>query len=262
MLRRVSGCLVLALATAATGVFAEDIEGLYRPPGSNWSCDIVDLGMDGGALGFIDNTFYGVENACDVISAVPDGDWTALRLACAGEGETYYDAFRVRKIDGGLEFDREGNRFVWESCARGSTVLAEGGSETRNRGWTASFGQGWLEFATRDDLGNEIILACNTGGFPLEHAGSIFVRIAGRPVPPGPIVFSVDGQRMTYEADREGGVTIMDCRVCLDNFNHLLEKIAAGQKLTIIPSGGGSVSFSLRGSRRAIGRYPACPGPG
>lgn len=259
--RRFVSAVVGLLASAPISVLAHDVEGLYRPVGSSmsWSCDIHSVGEDGGAFAFIDDTIYAPGTVCKIYWAATEGNWTRVRARCSVRGTEHFNEFRLRATSGGLEFDLDGTRFTWESCSDRAVPIDERTAEPRNGPWGSSFNMGWTEMGTGDDMGNSITIACNSGGTPENELGAIYVNIAGRPIPPGPVTFVIDGSKVSYEADDDGSINISDCRFCANEFNAFLAMLANGRLLEITPAAGGTVTFSLQGAGKVIGPDPACP---
>lgn len=77
------------LCLLALPAVAGPYDGTYRPDASwaeSWDCK--SIGSDGGALAVRDDTFFGVENTCDLTNPVKvrDMNATLYDAQCSGEG--------------------------------------------------------------------------------------------------------------------------------------------------------------------------------
>lgn len=80
-----------AIGVLASSVSAGQFDGLYFPTGLQWSCNPVDVGMDGGSLQIEGNNLIGVENFCELSQPTPVRGMDAVLYDanCAAEGEEY-----------------------------------------------------------------------------------------------------------------------------------------------------------------------------
>ncbi len=115
--------LVLFLLLFSTSAFAQTYEGIYRPNyafARDWSCNADDIGMDGGAVGFVNGKMIGVENQCDLLDPeiVPDRPKaTKYKRDCWGEGTQYTDEIIIEKTSIGILFQVDGGDEVeWRFC--------------------------------------------------------------------------------------------------------------------------------------------------
>ena len=90
---------------------AGQFDGLYFPTGMQWSCNPIDVGMDGGALQIEGNALIGVENFCQLSQPtnVRGMDAVLFDADCAGEGYEYsYRVMLLNKPDGVYVISEDG----------------------------------------------------------------------------------------------------------------------------------------------------------
>jgi hypothetical protein len=101
----------IGLAIVAGGAVAGPYEGIYRPdyPGAeSWDCRTI--GMDGGALAVIGDSFHGVENTCTLTNPVEVRGMAATLFdaECSGEGEIYGYRLMIMKTPEGIAMIEDG----------------------------------------------------------------------------------------------------------------------------------------------------------
>lgn len=238
-------CIVLALL--ATPAHADPLDGLYRPVApwaSNWSCSREGLGQDGGSTGLLDGTLYGVESQCALGQARldPNGPGRLYSAICSAEGEQAATEIKITPTDVGIDIARDGQTLHWQRCDR----LVASTPPSGNARWVLGYGMGVSEAYATDRNGNLIMFTC-TGGYD----GGIRVELNGRPIPGGPVTFSVDGQRFEMSIWARGGDVNTGCISCAGTYLALRDAVARGRLLTI-QSGEKTVSFGLAGSGKAL----------
>ena len=102
---------IIALILSAGPLAAGSYDGIYRPDADwaqGWDC--TSIGMDGGALAIRDNTFYGVESACEMTNptAIRDMDATLFDMQCSAEGDTYQARVMLMSTPEGVLVIRDG----------------------------------------------------------------------------------------------------------------------------------------------------------
>lgn len=245
--------MILCLAGAS---YAESIDGLYQPSGLDWSCSPAQIGMDGGALAIQNGVFEGVENRCDLTNPQPDGRGTAFTATCSAEGSTYQQQMTITPTANGVSILSDGFTSYWKRCD--GHQMATSPQQSSNSRWTFGGRQGVFESATGDANGNAVTFTCNDLG----ENGGLSVELGGDPISGGPVVFDIDGTAFNMSAWASDGRIDTACSVCGENYMALWEATAAGNLMTITASDGRSASFSLRGSRDALGDFACRPDGG
>lgn len=119
------------------------------------------------------------------------------------------------------------------------------------------FGQGRVEYITRNGPGNEFNITCGPDSDGIDTA-RIFIEIIGHSPPPNSqIRVFVDGNEAQFYSDAAGIINI-DHRAATSNFNYMWEKIREGRQMIVIFSDNRSSQFSLRGSSKTLPARP-CP---
>ena len=250
---RFTTLVALCLAGASS---AQNIDGLYQPSGSAWSCLPAQIGMDGGALAIQSGVFEGVENRCDLTNPQPDGTGIPYPANCSAEGSTYEQQMTITPTANGVSIQRDGFTSFWRRC-EGRQVTASSEQPTNSR-WTFGGRQGVFESATRDANGNAVTFTCNDLG----ENGGLSVELGGQPISGGPVVFDIDGTEFNMTAWARDGLVNTECSVCGQNYMALWEATAAGSLMAVTASDGHSASFSLLGSRDALGDIACRPDDG
>lgn len=132
-----------------------------------------------------------------------------------------------------------------------SVLAAASAAEAEPIGrWWSGWAMGTSEYGFNDGAGNKVLISCS------EDTGtSIAVYFAGRSSRSGDrIVFSVDGDKVDFVADRSGQVATAS-RVDSSNFQYLWDKMRKGNRLQVL-SGGRSASYPLSGSARVLEVQP------
>ncbi|MEM9432836.1 MAG: hypothetical protein AAGA12_02850 [Pseudomonadota bacterium] len=249
--------LAVCTTTALAGpVFAQSIDGLYQPSGTDWSCSPNQIGMEGGALAIQYGVFEGVENRCELTNPQPYGRGTSFTAVCSAEGSTHQEQMTITPTANGVSIQRDSFTSYWRRC-QGHQVATSPPQPTNSR-WTFGGRQGVFESATRDANGNAVTFTCNDLG----ENGGLFVELGGRPISGGPLVFDVDGVEFGMTAWASDGRINTECSICGGNYMALWEATAAGNLMTVTASDGRSASFSLRGSRDALGDVACRPDEG
>ena len=247
---------VVTLLCFAGAGHAQNIDGLYQPSGADWSCSPAQIGMDGGALAIQDGVFDGVENRCDLTNPQTDGNGTKFTAICSAEGDTYQEQMTITPTTNGVSIQRDGFTSYWRRC-EGRQVIASSQQPSNSR-WTFGGRQGVFESATRDAHGNAVTFTCNDLG----ENGGLSVELGGDPISGGPVVFDIDGTAFNMTAWASDGRINNECSVCGQNYMALWDAAAAGNLMTVTASDGRSASFSLRGSRDALGDVACRPDDG
>lgn len=209
------------------------------------------MGLDGGALAIRNGVFDGVENRCDLTNPRPDGQGTAFTASCSAEGSTYQEQMIITTTANGVSIQRGGFTSYWRRCAEHQATTST--DQPSNSRWTFGGRQGVYESATRDADGNSINFTCNDLG----ENGGLYVELGGEPIVGGPVIFEIDGTAFTMAAWATEGRINTECGVCGQTYTALWEATAAGNRMSITASDGRTASFSLRGSRDALGEV-AC----
>ena len=100
-----------AIGVLASSAIAGQFDGLYFPTGLQWSCNPIDVGMDGGSLQIEGDTLTGVENFCQLSQPtnVRGMDAVLFDADCAGEGYEYsYRVMLLNKPDGVYVISEDG----------------------------------------------------------------------------------------------------------------------------------------------------------
>lgn len=235
---------------------ASPFDGLYRPSGpigADWSCSANQIGMEGGALSIGDGYIDGVENRCKLTEETTSNGTTYYTADCSAEGEIYFDEFAISKTDTGVMILRKEVEIRWDSCAE---VSSNSDSRTASNGrWTFGGGQGIFESSTSDDKGNSVTFTCNDLG----GDGGLYIELAGRPIANGDVLIEVDGQELNMPVWARGGDINTECSACMSNYTTLWNATAAGNLMTIQSSDGQQATFSLNGSRDALGEIACRP---
>ncbi|MEH6521565.1 tetratricopeptide repeat protein [Sulfitobacter sp.] len=242
---------VLVLCSTNT-VYAQNIDGIYQPKGSVWSCSPDQIGMDGGALAIQNGVLDGVENRCDLTAPVSVGNGTKFTAVCAAEGSTYSEPVTISPTSDGVKIEQEGSTIFWSRCDNQQTT--EGMPQPMNGRWVLGYGQGVSESSTSDRNGNTIIFSCYAG-----EEGELYVDIGGKPIAGGPVEFNVDGETFSMTAWADDGRINTECAACGDNYTALWSATAAGSLMTVRASDSQSAAFSLNGSRDALGDVVCTP---
>ena len=151
---RKSVLTVCTTAFLAGPAFAQSIDGLYQPSGSDWSCSPNQIGIDGGALAIQNGVFVGVESRCDLTNPQPDGRGTRFKATCSAEGSTYEQPITITPTENGVSIQREGFTSHWRRCD--GPQVATSPQQPSNGHWTFGGRQGVYESATLDANGNAV----------------------------------------------------------------------------------------------------------
>lgn len=110
--------LALCLGAVALTARAEQFDGLYAPTGMPWSCDIQDVGMDGGALQIDGTRMTGVETYCRLSrpTQVRGMDAVLYDATCASEGMDYSFRVMLLKKPNGVYVVRPDGIAEWSLC--------------------------------------------------------------------------------------------------------------------------------------------------
>lgn len=237
----------------ASSLSAQSIDGIYQPSGGRWSCSPDQIGMDGGALAIQNGVFQGVENRCDLTSPTKVDNGLRYTAVCSAEGSTYSEPITITPTSNGVKIDRNGYTFYWSRCE--AHQAASSPQHPTNGRWTFGGRQGVYESATRDTNGNAVTFTCNDLG----ENGGLYIELGGRPISGGAVVFNVDGTEFSMTAWATDGRINTECSVCGGNYMALWNATAAGNLMTVTSSDGRTASFSLRGSRDALGDVSCRP---
>ena len=246
---------VIALCVAGVSN-AQNIDGLYQPSGADWSCSPDQIGVDGGALAIQNGVFEGVDNRCELASPLPDGRGTAFTATCSAEGSAYEQPITITPTANGVSILSDGFTSYWKRCD--GHQVATSPQQSSNSRWTFGGRQGVFESATRDANGNAVTFTCNDLG----ENGGLTVELDGDPISGGSVLFDIDGTAFSMTAWASGGRINTECSICGENYVTLWEATAAGNLMTVTASDGRSASFSLRGSRDALGDVACRPDDG
>ncbi len=250
--------LVFAAAVSCTGFAnAQDLDGLYQPSGSSWTCLADHIGMDGGALSVEGDIFNGVESRCQLTNPRLDGDGTTYTAICSAEGEEYREDLTLTPTQKGLSFRRSGETFYWDRCGTvqgAPAVKARTAQPSLNNRW------GFDNNAASISTGNDYFeLSCDAF-----NASSTYPT--ARLVAPCPLCFPKETSKYTlridgefsreYEFERisnaEGSSSDLDYYP--DWNDGLVSALMAGSLLDVLEQGNVIASFPLAGSSRAIGQ--------
>lgn len=248
--------LALMLMGFAGTTSAQGIDGLYQPLGADWTCSPDQVGMDGGALAIQDGVFEGVENRCDLTDPQFAGRGTTFTAICSAEGSIYQQQVTITPTANGVSIQRDEFTFYWRRCESGQVSTSP--QQPTNNHWTFGGRQGVFESATRDTNGNSVTFTCNDLG----ENGGLYVELGGDPISGGPVVFDIDGTAFDMTAWATDGRINTECSVCGENYMALWEATAAGNLMIVTASDGRFASFSLRGSRDALGDVACQPDDG
>ena len=235
---------------------AQSIDGLYQPSGADWSCSPEQVGIDGGALAIRNGIFDGVENRCDLTNPRPDGRGTAFTASCSAEGSSYQEQMIITPTANGVSIQRGGFRSYWRRCVEHQATTST--VQPSNSRWTFGGLQGGYESTTRDADGNSFTFSCNDLG----ENGGLNLELGGEPIVRGPVIFTIDGTSFTMTAWATEGRINTECSVCAQTYTALWEATAAGNMMSVTASDGRTASFSLRGSRDALGDVACRPDDG
>ena len=99
-------------------------------------------------------------------------------------------------------------------------------------------------------------------GNDLGENGGLNLELGGEPIVRGPVIFTIDGTSFTMTAWATEGRINTECSVCAQTYTALWEATAAGNMMSVTASDGRTASFSLRGSRDALGDVACRPDDG
>ena len=231
---------------------AQNLDGLYQPSGSSWTCSPDQVGMDGGALSIQAGVFDGVENRCELTSPVNVGDGTRFTAVCSAEGSTYQEPMVISPTHNGVSIQRNGHTAYWTRCQGAENTSIT--QDASNGGWafndrTASIISG----------GNSFKLSCDTFNASSTYpTATMSVPCpACFPMETSAYTLRVDGQfSQSYEFERisnaEGSVSGLDY---YPNWNEgLVPALMAGSVLEVVEYDNVIATFPLTGSSRAIGQ--------
>ncbi len=228
---------------------AQSFDGYYMPvsaPPGSWRCNADFLGSDGGSVGIIGDTFFGVENTCTMSNPRPENGGIRYDTACEAEGEISRSSILIRQTAVGITILRGSEVIEWRRCGAAD-------ARASNHRWVSGFAMGVSEASTRDANGNVVTFSCN-GGLD----GELFIELGGRPVPGGPVEIEVDGRAFSMTAWAQGGSINTECSVCADAYNSLWQAVAAGNTMSVT-AGDMTAMFDLVGSSAALGPIPCVP---
>lgn len=239
---------VLLLLTLFPGaVHGQTIEGLYRPDqawAETWTCNLDDLGMDGGSVGIVGGTLYGLENTCEIVSPTEANGGTQFTAVCSAEGETYRTQYFVEPTESGLRLTRDGETVVWRRCDQQAAS-----SESV---WVSGFAMGTVEASIDDGMGSSLTMSCQDG-----TNGQVYLNLSGQPAT-GVVRFDVGGQIFELPALYEGGRLNVECRACADNYTALWTALRSGTQV-IVSDATNEAILSLEGSSNALSPEPCIP---
>lgn len=254
--------LVIPGAARADGPAWQKFEGIYRPiiaDGVHWSCEADDLGQEGGSLGVVDGSLFGLENTCDLTNPrlQLDGSVTFAAI-CEAEGERIKEEIALAMTSDGISVSRSGRTVAWQSCDQPNEQVEEIDAPDHDGSfgaWTSYSGMGWIEAGTTDNRGGSLTFSC--GEDRTQHyAGGVDVVLSGNSPAAGPIRFEVDGQSYSLTQLANGGVDL-DCQGCEQTFRGLWVAVSMGRSLIVTDQAGATATFSLVGSGAALG-YDVC----
>lgn len=244
-----------AIVIGFTGVAqAQDIDGIFQPSGSSWSCDPEQIGIDGGAVAIQSGVINGVENRCNLTQPKSSGTGTSFVAVCSAEGTDYSEPITISPTADGVRIERNGSTANWTRCEEDNspadvTQVARRPSDDRwsyvNR--SASIVSG----------GNALSLSCETFNPSSTYPTANLVA----PCPtcfPGETtsyVLRVDDQfAATYEFTRinnaEGSESDLDYYP--DWYDGIIAALMAGSRLDVVEGAAVIASFPLTGSSDAI----------
>lgn len=238
--------------------------GLFKPIGSlgaDWSCRVEDIGQEGGALAIRDGFFEGVENSCELTNPSPvDRGGVHFDAVCSAEGTEYTEEITLSETNNGIRLIRNDRTNYWSRCEGSPSVLTATTSDTQpsNGEWTYGGRQGVYESATSDANGNSVIFTCDDLG----ENGGLYIDLAGQPIDGGGVNIDIDGRDFGFPVWADGGKVNTECSACQSNYTALWEATAAGNVMTINSDSGLYATFSLRGSRAALGDTACLPDDG
>jgi len=107
-----------ALSIGAAAAAAGQFDGLYYPTGMQWSCNPIDVGMDGGALQIEGDALIGVENYCELSqpTSVRGMEAVLYDADCAGEGYEYSYRVMLLRQPSGVYVITEDGVADWTLC--------------------------------------------------------------------------------------------------------------------------------------------------
>ena len=110
---------VFAAVVFASTVTATPFDGLYKSIHGTWTCDPLDIGMDGGSLGIDGDFLYGLESECKLTNPtnVRGMDAILYDSTCTAEGEPYPSSrVMIMQHDEGIYFIKDGSVGDWRDC--------------------------------------------------------------------------------------------------------------------------------------------------
>lgn len=235
-----------------TPLLAEDIDGLYQPSGTDWTCSLSEVGMDGGALAIQNGVFEGIENRCTLTNPQPNGRGTQFAALCSAEGNTYEQPITITPTANGVSIQRDGVTSYWRRCEGAQTASTD-----------ADVPQGRWSYS---DRAASIIAGGNAFELSCEAFNPSSTYPTARLVAPCPVCFPmetstytlrVDGQLSqdyTFErvSNAEGSISDLDYYPLWNE--GLIIALMAGSVLEVIEQGNVIATFPLVGSSRAIGQ--------
>lgn len=138
----------------------------------------------------------------------------------------------------------------------GSTV----GAEAQARRWTSGFGQGIIEYTTRNGPGNTFRIACDAGYSDNGELTNLTIEIGGKPPKGGSTVrIFIDDEDIQIGTERSGEMKF-NSRVGVSNFHALWEALKTGKQLRVLFADGQSTTFPMAGAAKEITGEPCKTG--
>jgi len=100
-------------------VNATPFDGLYKSIHGTWTCDPLDIGLDGGSLGIRGNILNGLESECELKNPtnVRGMDAILYDAECTAEGEPYPSSrVMIMQHDEGIYLIQDGSVGDWRDC--------------------------------------------------------------------------------------------------------------------------------------------------
>ncbi|MEP1613826.1 MAG: hypothetical protein ABJL72_18135 [Roseobacter sp.] len=242
---------LVTFATLSCAGFAnaQNLDGLYQPSGSSWSCSPDQVGMDGGALSIQGGVINGVENRCDLTVPIDTGNGTRFTAVCSTEGSTYEEPILISPTRNGVSIERGGDTVYWTRCEDPQTTVD---SQSATDVW--SFGN---RSASIISGGNSFALSCDTFNASSTYPTATMSAPCPSCFPTETSMYTLrvdDLFSQNYEFERisnaEGSMSGLDY---YPNWNEgLLPALMAGSVLEVVEQGNTIATFPLTGSSRSI----------